>query len=113
MVSIISGSYFGLIHVPAWYLLIFTSILGVVISWLYMKDRNRNLIAIGIIHGFLGSLIGVFFVVGTVEMSVGPASVPSALVPHFWIVGIFLIIHQVIVILIWYLIEFRRKGSQK
>ena len=78
-----------------------------------MKDRNRNLIAIGIIHGFLGSLIGVFFVAGTVEISVGPASVPSALVPHFWIVGIFLIIHQVIVILIWYLIEFRRKGSQK
>jgi len=108
VVSMISGSYFGLIHVPAWYLLIFTSVLGVVISWLYMKDRNRNLIAIGVIHGFLGSLVGVFFASGTVEMTVGPSSVPSGLVPDFWIVGLFLIIHQVIVVVLWYLLEFRK-----
>ncbi|NVM31296.1 MAG: CPBP family intramembrane metalloprotease [Candidatus Helarchaeota archaeon] len=108
VVSMISGSYFGLIHVPAWYLLIFTTVLGVVISWLYMKDSNRNLIAIGVIHGFLGSLIGVFFASGAVEMTVGPSSVPSELVPNFWIVGIFLIIHQVIIVIIWYLVEFRK-----
>ena len=113
VVSIISGSYFGLIHVPSWYLLIFTSVLGVVISWLYMKDRNRNLIAIGIIHGFLGSLIGVFFAPGVVEMSVGPASVPLELVPNFWIISICLIIHQIIIILVWYFIEFRHTRSQK
>lgn len=113
IVSIISGSYFGLIHVPSWYLLIFTSILGVVISWLYMKDRNRNLIAIGIIHGFLGSLIGVFFASGTVEMTVGPAAVPSGLVPYFWIVGICLILHQIIIVVIWFLIEFRKKEEKK
>ncbi|MBD3188032.1 hypothetical protein GF325_14440 [Candidatus Bathyarchaeota archaeon] len=104
IVAIISGSYFGLIHVPAWALLGFTTILGIILSWFFMKDQNRNLFALGIIHGFLGSMVADAM---DIEMSVGPSSVPSQLVPYFWIVGIFLALQQIGIMLAWYFMEKR------
>jgi hypothetical protein len=101
-VSLLAGSYFALIHVPSWNLVAFTWLLGVILSWLYMKDKNRNLIALGIIHGVLGSLANVFFE-STVSFSVGPSTDEAiALAPVFWVVAIALAAHQVIIVLAWW-----------
>ena len=108
-VSVISGSYFGLIHVPSWNLVLFTWVLGIFLSWLYMKDKNRNLLALGIIHGFLGSLGGAIFSSDILNLSVGPTTDESiALAPNFWIVAVFLILHQVIIVVAWYVAEKRK-----
>jgi hypothetical protein len=101
VVSICSGSFFGLIHIPSWTLMGFTMILGFFISWLYMKDKNRNLIAIGVIHGVLGSMAGTFFSSNVVEMSVGPSSVPVAVVPWMWFVETLVGLWLVAIVLIW------------
>ena len=101
-IALINGSYFGLIHIPSWSLASFTWILGVVLSWYYMKDKNRNLLAMGMIHGFLGSMVGVFYK-SSVSMSVGPSTGAAiAMAPWFWIVAIFLVAHQAIIVLAWW-----------
>ncbi len=101
VVSILSGSFFGLIHIPSWTLVGFTIVLGVAISWLYMKDGNRNLIAIGFIHGFLGSIAGTFFSGDTVDMSVGPSSVPPEMAPWMWLVCVGIAALLISIVLIW------------
>jgi len=108
-VALLAGSYFGLIHVPSWYLVGFTWLLGVVLSWFYMKDKNRNLLAMGIIHGCLGALANVFFE-SNVSFSVGPSTgYAITIAPVFWIVGIILAIHQAIIVLTWWLSDGRKQ----
>ena len=72
VVSLLSRVIFGLIHIPAWTLMAFTMILGFVISWLYMKDGNRNLIAIGVIHGLGRTMANELFTGAPIKFSVGP-----------------------------------------
>ncbi len=110
VVSILSGSFFGLIHIPSWTLTGFTIVLGVAISWLYMKDGNRNLIAIGLIHGFLGSIAGTFFSGDAVDMSVGPNNVPPEMVPWMWLVCVGIAVLLIGIVLIWKTYE---KPTQK
>ncbi|GAB4314906.1 MAG: hypothetical protein Kow0069_16480 [Promethearchaeota archaeon] len=101
LVSVINGSFFGLIHVPSWTLTAFTMTLGVVLSWLFMKDANRNLLALGLIHGFLGSMAGQFFSDDVVEMSVGPSAVPAEVAPWMWLVALAIGVYLVVVYLVW------------
>jgi hypothetical protein len=70
-VACLSGMFFGLIHIPSWNLVLFTIILGIYLSWFFMDDRYRNLLALSLIHAVLGTLTRVFFA-GSVHMSVGP-----------------------------------------
>jgi len=76
-VAVLNGAFFGLIHVNSWLLVAGTWLLGSILSWVFMEDRNRNLIALGFIHGFLGSSLGWLFSDHKaggleVDMSVGP-----------------------------------------
>ncbi len=107
VVSLLSGSFFGLIHVPSWTLVGFTIILGIAISWLYMKDTNRNLIAIGFMHGVLGSMASTFFTGDVVEMSVGPSHVPPEMVPWMWLAWVGIAALLIGIVLIWKVYEKR------
>lgn len=76
-VAVLNGAFFGIIHISSWPLVVGTWILGVILSWVFMEDRNRNLIALGFIHGFLGSSLGFLFSSGKagaveIETAVGP-----------------------------------------
>ncbi|HOZ45168.1 MAG TPA: hypothetical protein PLO37_03825 [Candidatus Hydrogenedentes bacterium] len=80
-VSVLIGLFFGLIHIPSWYLLAGTWLLGTCLSWVFMEAKNRNLVALGFVHGFLGSTLGWLFSSGKagaleVEMRVGPWNLP-------------------------------------
>jgi len=77
-VAFLNGSFFGLLHIPSWELLGITWFLGIFLSYVFMEDKNRNIVALGVIHGFLGSMLGWLFSSGgtvDVDMSVGPWSV--------------------------------------
>ncbi len=92
-VAFLNGSFFGLLHIPSWSLLAVTWFLGIFLSYVFMKDKNRNLIALGVIHGFLGSMLGWLFSSGKaggseIEMSVGPWNVEYFDVSIFIVVGI-------------------------
>lgn len=80
LVAVLNGSFFGLIHINSWLLVLVCWILGVFLSWVFMEDRNRNLIALGFIHGFLGSSVGWLFSKGKaghfeIDMGVGPTHI--------------------------------------
>ncbi len=60
-VAILNGSFFGLIHINSWSLVVATWILGTFLSWAFMEDRARNLFALGIVHGVLGTCTSCFF----------------------------------------------------
>ncbi len=60
-VSMLNGAFFGIIHINSWFLAGVCWLLGCFLSWVFMQDRNRNLIALGFIHGFLGSSVGWLF----------------------------------------------------
>ena len=94
-VAMLNGLFFGLLHIPSWYLVGITWLLGVFLSYAFMKDENRNLVALGFIHGLLGSMLGWLFSSGSgedggleVEMSVGPWSVDYFDITIFIVVGI-------------------------
>lgn len=94
LVAFINGSFFGLLHIPSWWLLLGTWILGIFLSYVFMRDKNRNLVALGFIHGFLGSMLGWLFSSSEaeggldVEMSVGPWNVEYFDITIFIVVGI-------------------------
>ncbi len=76
-VAVLNGAFFGIIHINSWALVMVCWLLGCVLSWLFMEDRNRNLVALGFIHGFLGSSVGWLFDGDKaggfeIEMGVGP-----------------------------------------
>ena len=94
MVAILNGSFFGLLHIPSWYLLAVTWFLGIFLSYVFMEDKNRNLVALGFIHGVLGSMLGWLFSSSEaeggldIEMSVGPWNVEYLDVSIFIVVGV-------------------------
>lgn len=75
-IAVLTGLFFGLIHINSWYLVMVTWLLGIFLSYVFMEDKNRNLIALGFVHGFLGSSVGWLFSSGKgqieVDMGVGP-----------------------------------------
>ena len=80
LVATLSGSCFGLIHIDSYGLVAVTFLLGIALTYVFMKDANRNLVALGFIHGLLGSSFGTFFSKGKsgaleVDYSVGPWNV--------------------------------------
>ncbi|MFA7692219.1 MAG: hypothetical protein GX117_08895 [Candidatus Hydrogenedentes bacterium] len=79
-VSILNGAFFGIIHINSWMLVLVCWVLGSFLSWVFMDDRNRNLVALGFIHGFLGSSVGWLFNRSKaggfeIKMGVGPTHV--------------------------------------
>ncbi len=80
LVATLSGSCFGLIHIDSYGLVAVTFLLGIALTYVFMKDANRNLVALGFIHGLLGSSFGSFFSRGQsgaleVDYTVGPWNV--------------------------------------
>lgn len=81
LVATLSASCFGLIHIDSYGLVSATWILGIVLVYVFMEDRNRNLVALGFIHGLLGSTLQNFFSKGgqagvlNIDYSVGPWNV--------------------------------------
>jgi len=61
LVATICGSFFGLIHIDSYGLVVVTFMLGVFLVYVFMEDKNRNLVALGFIHGLLGSTFGWLF----------------------------------------------------
>jgi hypothetical protein len=61
LVASLAGAFFGLIHLQSYGLVLVTGGLGVMLAWLFMEDRTRNLSALAFIHGFLGSTFGKMF----------------------------------------------------
>ncbi len=82
LVATLSGSCFGLIHINSYGLVAVTFLLGIFLTYVFMKDVNRNLVALGFIHGLLGSSFSIFFSHDkagplTVDYGVGPAHVDN------------------------------------
>ena len=97
IVATLSGSFFGLIHMDSYGLVLVTFGLGTILAWVFMEDRFRNLSALGFIHGFLGSTFGKLFRgeaagVLRIDYHVGPWNVdqPTAavlIVPMLCLIG--------------------------
>ena len=80
LVATLTGSCFGVIHINSYGLVAVTFLLGIFLSYVFMEERNRNLVALGFIHGVLGSSFGMFFSKGQsgalkVDYGVGPWNV--------------------------------------
>lgn len=80
LVATLCASCFGLIHMDSYFLVAITWGLGIVLVYVFMQDRNRNLVALGFIHGLGGSTFGALFSrrqAGLLEVdySVGPWNV--------------------------------------
>lgn len=61
LVATLCGSFFGLIHIDSYGLVAVTFMLGVMLVYVFMEEKNRNLVALGFIHGLLGSTFGWLF----------------------------------------------------
>lgn len=77
LVATLTGACFGLIHIDSYFLVAVTFGLGIPLSYVFMEDRKRNLVALGFVHGLLGSTFGKLFSKGDsglleVDYSVGP-----------------------------------------
>ncbi len=77
LVATLTGSFFGFIHIDSYGLVIATWVLGIFLSYVFMSDKNRNLVALGFIHGLNGSTLGWLFSSGQsgvleIDYSVGP-----------------------------------------
>lgn len=81
-VAMLNGLFFGLIHINSWWLVALTWLLGTMLSWVFMEDRNRNILALGIVHGVLGTCRGWLFGRGSqfyISAHVGPWNMPASL----------------------------------
>ena len=95
LVATLSGTFFGLIHIDSYGLVLLTGILGTTFAYAAMEDRFRNLAAFAFMHGLLGATVAKLFGgkgILRIGYSVGPWSVkhPSAavlLVPVICLVG--------------------------
>jgi len=82
LVATLAASCFGLIHIDSYGLVAATFLLGIILIYVSMEDRHRNLVALGFIHGLLGSTFGWLFSSGEsgaleVDYSVGPWNVDN------------------------------------
>jgi hypothetical protein len=80
LVATLTASFFGFIHIESYGLVLVTFMLGVVLIYVFMEDKNRNLVALGFVHGLMGSTFGWLFSRGEsgaleVDYSVGPWNV--------------------------------------
>jgi hypothetical protein len=87
LVATLAASCFALIHIDSYGLVGATFLLGIILIFVSMEDRYRNLMALGFIHGLLGSTFGFFFDnensgALTVDYKVGPAGVED---PTLWV----------------------------
>ena len=55
LVATLSASFFALIHLDSYGLVVATWLMGIFLAWMFMEDRTRNIAALGFIHGFLGT----------------------------------------------------------
>lgn len=106
LVATIGGSFFGLIHIDSYGLVAVTFMLGVILVYVFMEDKNRNLVALGFIHGLLGSTFGWLFDkegAGAlqVDYSVGPWNIRGDEVTAGVLIFPMLCIAAYIVLLIW------------
>jgi hypothetical protein len=80
LVATLTASCFGLIHLVSYGLVTATWILGIILVYVFMEDRYRNLVALGFIHGLLGTTLGWLFSKGEsgvmeINYSVGPEAI--------------------------------------
>lgn len=95
LVATLAASCFGLIHIDSYGLVAGTWLLGIILVYIFMEDKNRNLVALGFIHGLNGSTLGWLFSKGhsgalEIDYSVGPWNVenPTFAVVYFPLVCI-------------------------
>lgn len=84
LVATLCGSFFGLIHIDSYGLVIVTFLLGIMLVYAFMEEKNRNLVALGFVHGLLGSTFGWLFDKNGegalhVDYSVGPWNIRPVL----------------------------------
>lgn len=104
LVATLTGTCFGLIHIDSYFLVAVTFGLGIPLAYVFMEDRNRNLVALGFIHGLLGSTFGALFSEGQsglleVDYGVGPWNVEHP-TPYVLIIPI-LCIAAYVGLMIW------------
>ncbi len=106
LVATLSGSCFGLIHINSYGLVMVTFLLGIFLTYVFMKDVNRNLVALGFIHGLLGSSFSIFFSHDkagplTVDYGVGPSHVHN---PTWGVIAVPVIcMLAYLCLMVWYL----------
>lgn len=61
LVATLSSSFFGLTHIESYGLVLVTWVMGAILAWVFMEDRKRNIAALGLIHGCLGTTFGMLF----------------------------------------------------
>jgi hypothetical protein len=61
MVATLTGAIFGGIHIDSYGLVLVTAMLGTALAYAAMEDRFRNLAALAVAHGVLGSTFGKLF----------------------------------------------------
>ncbi len=75
-VAVLNGLFFGVVHINSWLLVGFAWVLGICLAWAFMEERYRNLQALGLVHGVLGTcIIALFDKTGdavTIRLRVGP-----------------------------------------
>ena len=111
LVATLSASCFGMIHIDSYGLVAVTWMLGIVLVYVFMEEKNRNLVALGFIHGLLGSTFGEMFSKGSagvlnVDYSVGPWNVEEPT----W--GVLVIPVIVIVVYVFILITYLKKAPE-
>jgi hypothetical protein len=89
IVASLASSCFAFIHIDSYGLVGATWLLGTVLIYLSMEDRYRNLVALGMMHGILGSTFGALFSKGRsgtleVDYSVGPWGVDDPTLAVLW-----------------------------
>lgn len=55
LAAMLSGAFFGLIHIDSYGLVLVTAGLGTIFAYAAMEDRLRNLATFALMHGFLGT----------------------------------------------------------
>ncbi len=116
LVATFSASCFGLIHIDSYGLVAATWILGIVLVYVFMEDKNRNLVALGFIHGLLGSTLQNFFSKGgkagvlNIDYSVGPWNVEQ---PSWGTMIIPVIVIILYILSIWAYLKYAPEAKEK
>lgn len=88
LVATLTGSFFALIHIDSYGLVLLTGIMGTSFAYAAMEDRYRNLAAFAFTHGLLGATVAKLFgskgILG-ISLSVGPWSVKNPSIAVLWV----------------------------